>query len=209
MMLSQDLLTSWLVQFDSLVEEHKEYLTDLDSPIGDADHGNNMARGMHAAIENLNKPSLSALFKAVGMALVSKVGGSAGPLYGTFFMKAAKPLGDGTEVSEQDFAAALHAGLDGVTMRGKAELGDKTMVDSLTPAISVLEEGITAGTDFADVADQAAEAAMRAAEATTPMLAKKGRASYLGERSIGHQDPGATSTAYLFQALALAAHNAQ
>ncbi|MST49869.1 dihydroxyacetone kinase subunit DhaL [Mobiluncus porci] len=194
---------AWMSEYARVLDEKKEYLTELDSPIGDADHGTNMARGMKAAIEpaNLDQPDLGSLFKKVGLALVSKVGGTSGPLYGTFFMRAGKEAGETTALDGAALSKALHAGLQGVLDRGKAELEDKTMVDAMTPALAAFDKAIGAA-DLAAASAAAAEAAKTGAEATTPMLAKKGRASYLGERSIGHQDPGATSTEYLFESLA-------
>ncbi len=194
---------AWMSEYARVLDEKKEYLTELDSPIGDADHATNMARGMKAAIEpaNLDQPDLGSLFKKVGLALVSKVGGTSGPLYGTFFMRAGKEAGETTALDGAALSKALHAGLQGVLDRGKAELEDKTMVDAMTPALAAFDKAIGAA-DLAAASAAAAEAAKTGAEATTPMLAKKGRASYLGERSIGHQDPGATSTEYLFESLA-------
>lgn len=201
-----DIAKKWLEEYAATLEEQKAYLTDLDSSIGDADHGTNMARGMSAVVEpeSLNQGDLGALFKKVGMTLVSKVGGTSGPLYGTFFLRAAKEAGTATELDAAGLAAALRAGLTGVLDRGKAQLEDKTMVDALSPALDALDAALAAGQDLARAAAQAAVAGREGAEATTPMLAKKGRASYLGERSIGHQDPGATSSQYLLEALAKA-----
>ncbi|MDO5737316.1 MAG: dihydroxyacetone kinase subunit DhaL [Propionibacteriaceae bacterium] len=196
-------LVEWLHQFGSLVQQNKGYLTELDSAIGDADHGANMARGMNAVLNELPETSgADALFKKVGMTLVSSVGGASGPLYGTFFMRFATPLGSGDEVSAESVAAALRAGLEGVLSRGKAELGDKTMVDAMTPAVEAIEAAVSSGESLAEATRAGAAAAREGREATIEMVARKGRASYLGERSKGHQDPGATSTAYLFEALA-------
>ena len=196
-------LVEWLHQFGSLVQQNKGYLTDLDSAIGDADHGINMARGMTAVLNQLPETSAAdALFKKVGMTLVSSVGGASGPLYGTFFMRFATPLGSGNEVPAASVAAALRAGLEGVISRGKAEMGDKTMVDAMTPAVEAIEAAVSSGESLAEATRAGAAAARVGREATTPMIARKGRASYLGERSKDHQDPGATSTAYLFEALA-------
>ncbi|MEO7587865.1 MAG: dihydroxyacetone kinase subunit DhaL [Arachnia sp.] len=196
-------LVEWLHQFGSLVQQNKSYLTDLDSAIGDADHGANMARGMTAVLNQLADASAAdALFKKVGMTLVSSVGGASGPLYGTFFMRFATGLGGGDEVTPEALASSLRAGLDGVIARGKAELGDKTMVDAMTPAVDAIERSVAAGESVAAATRAGAAAARDGREATTPMVARKGRASYLGERSKGHQDPGATSTTYLFEALA-------
>ncbi|MDY6076235.1 dihydroxyacetone kinase subunit DhaL [Mobiluncus sp.] len=201
-MFTLDNAKAWMQEYSRIVGENKEYLTELDSPIGDADHGTNMARGMAAAVEPeaLDQPDLGALFKKVGMTLVSKVGGTSGPLYGTFFMRAGKEAGASTEIEDAAFGAVLRAGLQGVIERGKAELEDKTMVDALTPALDAFDAAVGGG--LAGAAAAAAEAAEKGADATVDMLAKKGRASYLGERSIGHRDPGATSSQYLLQALA-------
>ncbi|WP_235001707.1 dihydroxyacetone kinase subunit DhaL [Arcanobacterium ihumii] len=198
-MITTEFVTAWIGRFGDLIQENAAMLTELDSPIGDADHGGNMARGMNAAVPVLADASnLEAQLKGLGMTMLSKVGGTSGPLYGTFFLKAAKELGAQTEVADEVFIHALRAGLDGLVARGKAELGEKTMVDAITPAIETLE----AAGDVASGAQAAFDAAAAGRDATTPMLAKKGRASYLGERSIGHQDPGATSATMLFEALA-------
>jgi dihydroxyacetone kinase-like protein len=196
-------LRAWLLEFGRLMEENRSYLTDLDSAIGDADHGTNMARGMAAAIPVATDESIETakdLFSKVGMKLVSTVGGASGPLYGTFFLRVGAALADVDAVSPGDFARALRAGLDGVIARGKAELGDKTMVDTLTPAIDALDEALATGGSLADALAAASKAADAGRDATTPLQARKGRASYLGERSIGHQDPGATSSALLIAA---------
>src|SRR5215213_3784475 len=190
------------------MEENRRYLTKLDSEIGDGDHGNNMHRGLQAALERLDgaDPSSPAdALKAVSMALVSKVGGAAGPLYGTAFLRASTALSDKDEVSAQDTAGALEAALGGVKQRGKAEVGDKTIVDALEPAVEAAKEaaGEAAGS-VAAVFRAAAEAAREGAESTVPLTARKGRASYLGARAQGHQDPGATSTYLLLDAAARA-----
>ena len=195
-------LTQWLHEFGALINQNKGYLTELDSAIGDADHGSNMARGMTAVLNQIaDQSTADALFKKVGMTLVSSVGGASGPLYGTFFMKFATTLGSGDEVPADSLAAGLRAGFEGVLSRGKAELGDKTMVDAMSPAIDAIDESLAEGQTLSEAARAGAEAARQGREATTPMVARKGRASYLGERSKDHQDPGATSTAYLIEAL--------
>ncbi|MDO5092940.1 MAG: dihydroxyacetone kinase subunit DhaL [Propionibacteriaceae bacterium] len=194
---------AWLKGFAQLVHENKAYLTELDSAIGDADHGVNMDRGLATVIGELDDQApLSALFKSAGMTLVSSVGGAAGPLYGTFFMRLGATLGATEEVSALDFGAGLRAGIDGVAARGKATVGEKTMLDALTPAVDAFEQAAGDGVGLAAVAAHRAAAAGR--DATIPLVATKGRASYLGERSAGHQDPGATSAALLFQALVAA-----
>lgn len=197
-----DVIT-WLEKLASVFEENREYLTELDSPIGDADHGANMARGFGKVAEKLptigEKP-LDGLLRDVGMTLVTTVGGASGPLYGTFFMKAGMAAQGDEAMSLEDLAAVFEEGLKGVVQRGRAELEDKTMVDALTPAVNALKTAAKEQTDLPEALRRAAEAAKTGMEATTPMLAKKGRASYLGERSIGHQDPGATSSYLIVQA---------
>ncbi len=190
----------------SAMEEHRRHLTKLDSEIGDGDHGNNMHRGFQAALERLEgaDPSSPAdALKAVSMALVSKVGGAAGPLYGTAFLRASTALQDKDEVSPDDAAEAIEAALGGIKQRGKAEVGDKTIVDALQPAVEAAKEAAPDGS-VAEVIRAAAEAAKEGAESTVPLTARKGRASYLGARAEGHQDPGATSTYYLLDAAARA-----
>jgi dihydroxyacetone kinase-like protein len=188
------------------MEENRRYLTKLDSEIGDGDHGNNMHRGFQAALERLGgaDPSTPAeALKGVSMALVSKVGGAAGPLYGTAFLCASTALQDKDEVSAEDAAEALEAALGGIKQRGKAEVGDKTIVDALEPAVAAAKEAASNGS-VAEVLRAAASAAEEGAEATIPLVARKGRASYLGDRARGHQDPGATSTHGLLDAAARA-----
>ena len=202
-MLTHEQCMAWLRAFAALINDNTDFLTDLDAAIGDADHGTNMARGATAALGKLDPAApLGSMFKSVGMALVSTVGGSAGPLYGTFFMKFGAKLGDVEDVSLHTFAAALKAGRDGVVARGKAAVGEKTMIDAMTPAVEAFDSHVGDGPLAA--AEAALAAAQQGRDATIPLVAKKGRASYLGERSAGHQDPGATSTAYLFEALVAA-----
>jgi dihydroxyacetone kinase-like protein len=196
-------LDRWVREFAALVSANRDYLTELDSAIGDADHGANMDRGMTAAVaalDELHPESGGALFTKVGMTLVSTVGGASGPLFGTFFLRLGTSLGDTAQATPQQFAAALRAGLDGVVARGKAEAGDKTMYDALAPATDALDAALASGADLPAALASAADAAAVGRDATTPMLARKGRASYLGERSVGHQDPGATTVALLMQA---------
>jgi dihydroxyacetone kinase-like protein len=191
------------------MEEQRRYLTKLDSEIGDGDHGNNMHRGFQAALERLDgaDPSTPAdVLKTVSMALVSKVGGAAGPLYGTAFLRASTALQDRDEISPGDAAEALEAALGGIKQRGKAEAGDKTIVDALEPAVEAAKDAASDGS-VAEVFRAAANAAEEGAEATVPLTARKGRASYLGQRSAGHQDPGATSTHFLLDAAARALEN--
>ncbi|MGW6726040.1 dihydroxyacetone kinase subunit DhaL [Nocardia sp. NPDC055029] len=194
--------TRWLRAFAALIDEHADELTALDAAIGDADHGSNMRRGTAAVVAALDddpQPTAGAVLKQVGMVLVRSVGGASGPLYGTFFLRGATATGDG-ELDGPTFAAAFRAGLGGVVARGKAELGDKTMVDALAPAADALDEQLAAGADLAVALDAALAAATTGRDATIPLVARKGRASYLGERSAGHQDPGATSVTLLVAA---------
>ncbi|MDR2780560.1 MAG: dihydroxyacetone kinase subunit L [Synergistaceae bacterium] len=185
-------------KFNAVIEEKKEYLTDLDSAIGDADHGINMNRGMKRIMEKVRGKEYAdfgGIFRDVAMTIMSVVGGSAGPLYGTFFMKFGQKLGTKSEASAGEMADALQEGLAGVMSLGKSAPGDKTMVDSLEPALRALKE--SADGDEAAAWNKAVAEAEKGVEATIPMLARRGRSSYLGERSIGHQDPGATSSLYL------------
>jgi dihydroxyacetone kinase-like protein len=196
--IDRDATLDWMRRFAGEMGEHRQELVRLDTAIGDGDHGTNMDRGMRAAIERLDaaeQANPGAVLKTVAMALVSKVGGAAGPLYGTLFLQMSTALGDSEPVDLEGWAAAWRKGLEGVQARGKAELGDKTMVDALSPAVEALEQ---AG-DLEGGLRAAAEAAEEGMKATVPLVARKGRASYLGERSAGHQDPGATSVTYLFQ----------
>jgi dihydroxyacetone kinase-like protein len=196
-------LNQWIRAFAELVAENKDSLTDLDAAIGDGDHGANMHRGLQAAVAALDdtKPATaSTLLNKVGMTVVSTVGGASGPLFGTMFLRMGAALGDTAEVSLTQLATALRAGLGGVVARGKAEPGDKTMYDALAPAVDALESAASTGVDKADALKLALAAAENGRDATTPMLARKGRASYLGERSVGHQDPGATTVALLMAA---------
>ena len=203
--LTEAVLVAWLGGFRDAVTEQRAYLTELDSAIGDADHGANMARGMAAVMEKLGQatpPTLDELFKGVGMTLVTSVGGASGPLYGTFFLRMGMAAGPVTEFDGAALATSLRAGLDGIVARGKAEAGDKTMFDAMSPAVDALDTALAAGSSIADATSAAADAAEVGRDATEPLVARKGRASYLGERSAGHLDPGATSTALLFRTLA-------
>lgn len=200
-----ELVVRFIREYARAIEENRDYLTQLDSPIGDADHGINMHRGMQAAIAKLDglaAGDIGALLRTVGMTLVSTVGGAGGPLYGTLFMQMGVAASGKAELSPRDWAEALERGLQGVVNLGKAELGDKTMVDALTPARDALKEALDEGASFGDALRRAAAAAEEGMKATIPMVARKGRASYLGERSAGHQDPGATSSYLLIRAAA-------
>ena len=199
-------VAGWIRGFAAAVAEVKDDLTALDSAIGDADHGINMDRGMRAVVEKLDggePDDIPALMKSIGMTLISKVGGAGGPLYGTFFLQFGSAAG-GDTVTPEGWAACLDAGVAGVRARGKAEPGDKTMIDALLPGADALRAALADGADFAEALDRAATAAEEGAEATIPLVARKGRASYLGERSAGHKDPGATSSALLVRCAARA-----
>ncbi|MFI7412921.1 dihydroxyacetone kinase subunit DhaL [Streptomyces sp. NPDC049627] len=194
-MLDADFFRRWMTATAAAVDREAERLTALDSPIGDADHGSNLQRGftaVTAALEKEAPQAPGAILTLAGRQLISTVGGASGPLYGTLLRRTGKALGDAGEVSEDQFAQALRAGVDAVMALGGAAPGDKTMIDALVPAVDALGDGFAA----------ARAAAEEGALATTPLQARKGRASYLGERSIGHQDPGATSSALLIAGLA-------
>lgn len=191
----------WLRAFSAVVAEQKDMLTELDSAIGDADHGINMSRGMTAvnAVLDAQAPDdIGALFKAVAMKLISTVGGASGPLYGTLFLQMGTACAGKSTLGAQDWGAALDAGLAGVVARGKAVPGDKTMVDAYTPAVAAYHAAVAGGAELGDALRACADAAGQGKLDTIPLVARKGRASYLGERSAGHQDPGATSTHLLF-----------
>jgi dihydroxyacetone kinase-like protein len=197
----------WLALSAEAMADHRVELIELDRPIGDSDHGENMDRGFKAVTVKIAESlpeTPGATLKLAAMTLISKVGGAAGPLYGTAFLRAAAALGDKPEVDAASLVAALRAARDGIVARGKAEPGDKTMVDAWTPAVDAAAEAAGDG-DVQKVLQAAAEAAEAGAVATEPMIARKGRASYLGERSAGHRDPGAASTALILRAAAEAA----
>jgi dihydroxyacetone kinase-like protein len=205
------LLTGWVREFARVIGENAQLLTDLDAAIGDADHGINMDRGMTAVIKALDSgeggaapADMSALCKQVGMTLVKSVGGASGPLYGTFFLRMAGALSSDDGVDAADFAKALRAGVEGVVQRGRAEAGDKTMFDALAPALDALDAALASGTGLAGALVDATMAAEKGRDATESMVARKGRASYLGQRSVGHVDPGAASAAMLVAAAATA-----
>lgn len=202
--LSATTVSAWLKDFSEVISEHANELTDLDRQIGDADHGSNMARGMTAvaALDPASFPDASGLLKKAGMTLVSTVGGASGPLYGTFFLRLGTYLPRDGELEATAMAAAMKAGLDGIVARGKAEPGDKTMVDALTPAVEACQEAAAEGADLGTALSAAAKAAAEGRDATVDMVARRGRASYLGERSRGHQDPGATSMTMLLESAA-------
>lgn len=205
MAVSYDDVVRFIQRYAEVIAENKEYLTQLDSAIGDADHGINMHRGMQAALARLDGHApgdIGALFKTVGMTLVSTVGGAGGPLYGTLFLQLGVPTAGKTELEPDDWAAALEAAVAGVIARGKAELEDKTMIDALVPGRDAFRAALEDGASFAEALRRSAEAAEGGMKATIPLVARKGRASYLGERSAGHQDPGATSSWLLLKTVA-------
>ncbi|OON72183.1 dihydroxyacetone kinase subunit DhaL [Streptomyces tsukubensis] len=201
-MLDADFFRRWMTAAHTAVDQEADRLTELDSPIGDADHGSNLRRGFAAVTAALEKEAPAtpgAVLTLAGRQLISTVGGASGPLYGTLLRRTGKALGDEAEVSEADLARALRTGVEAVATLGGAAPGDKTMLDALVPAADALGESF----------DAARRAAAEGAEATTPLQARKGRASYLGERSIGHEDPGAASSALLISALARTAGAAE
>jgi dihydroxyacetone kinase-like protein len=198
-------IRDWIQAYAAEVAEHRAELVKLDTAIGDGDHGTNMDRGMRKAVEKLDGvegDDIGALLKAVGMALVSSVGGAAGPLYGTLFLQMGTAAGGRDEVDLAGWTEMLEAGVTGVQARGKAEPGDKTMVDALIPALDALRSAADDGADLNDALRRSADAAAEGMRATTPLEARKGRASYLGPRSVGHQDPGATSSQLLLEVAA-------
>ena len=203
MSISYDRVLEWIKRFTAEVAENKGYLTKLDSAIGDGDHGTNMDRGMKKALDKLDAvegEDIGKALKTVGMTLVSTVGGAGGPLYGTLFMQMGGATAGRRELTLQEWTAALEAGVKGVQARGKAEPGDKTMVDALLPAVESLKEG--SDDRVSEALQASANAAEEGMKATVDMVARKGRASYLGERSAGHQDPGATSSHLLLKVAA-------
>jgi len=203
-MTNEDVL-HWLERTADVLQENRTYLTDLDSAIGDADHGINMDRGFSAVrkkIPEMATMDAATQLRTVGSTLVSTVGGAAGPLYGTAYLRAAGAVAGKQELTSADVTAMLEAFLGGIVARGKAHTGEKTMVDALTPALNAAKQALNEGATLEQVTSRAAAAAEEGMKATIPMLATKGRASYLGERSIGHQDPGATSSWLILRCLA-------
>lgn len=205
MSVSYDDADRFVRRFTAAIAENKEYLTELDSAIGDADHGINMDRGMQAVlpkIDALETSDIGLLFKTVGMTLVSTVGGAGGPLYGTLFLQLGIATGGLTELDAKAWLEALTAAVNGVRARGKAERNDKTMLDALIPARDAFADAVGEGAGLTDALRRSTEAAEEGMKATIPLVARKGRASYLGERSAGHQDPGATSSHLLLKTAA-------
>jgi dihydroxyacetone kinase-like protein len=203
-MVTKEQILQWLQTFAAEIEQNKDYLTELDAAIGDADHGINMERGFKKVMSQLPSVAdkdIGSILKTVSMTLISSVGGASGPLYGTLFLRASTAVTGKQELTDEDVLSFLQSGLDGVLQRGKAQLGDKTMVDALSPAVATFLQAISEGKNTLEAMQQTVVAAEQGMKDTTPMLAKKGRASYLGERSIGHPDPGATSSYLMLKSL--------
>ena len=201
--ITADQIIAWIERYSIRIAEEKEFLTKLDSDIGDADHGANMHRGFQAVLSKkgeLQGKDIGALLKIVAMTLISTVGGAAGALYGTFFLQASNVTSGKTELTPEEFLLVLEKGLAGIVLRGKAAIGDKTMVDALHPAVKACRRAIAAKEPLDQALAEAVAAAQAGLQSTIPLMARRGRASYLGERSIGHQDPGATSVNFLFRA---------
>ena len=197
-------IMQWLQTFTAEIEQNKDYLTELDAALGDGDYGSNMDRGFKKVMTQLPSfadKDISSILKAVSMTLISTIGGASGPLYGTFFLRASTAVAGKQELTEEDMLGMLQAGLDGVLQRGKAQLRDKTMVDALSPSVAAFEQAVGEGKGMLEAMQQAVVAAEQGMKDTTLMIAKKGRASYLGERSVGHQDPGATSCYLMLKSL--------
>lgn len=205
MTITRDDYAKWIKAFALVINENKEFLTQLDSAIGDADHGINMDRGFQAVLNkmpSLETQDIGAMSKGIGMVLISTVGGASGPLYGTFFLQIGMTSAGKLELSLTEWITALESAIDGIVKRGKASPGDKTMLDSLMPGLAALKEKAVAGASISEALHASADAAQAGMLATIPWIAKKGRASYLGERSAGTQDPGATSSYLLLKAAA-------
>ncbi|MCL4805509.1 MAG: dihydroxyacetone kinase ADP-binding subunit DhaL [Anaerolineae bacterium] len=201
---TREQIVHWLELTVTVLNENKDYLTQLDSAIGDADHGTNMDRGFRKVAEKLPTVAdkdIGNILKMVGMTLISSVGGASGPLYGTFFQRGGMAADAREELSADELVTVLQGAVDGVQARGRAQPGDKTMMDALLPAMAALRAGVTAGKDSLGAMEDAVAAAEQGMKDTIPLQARKGRASYLGERSIGHQDPGATSSYLILNAL--------
>jgi phosphoenolpyruvate---glycerone phosphotransferase subunit DhaL len=203
-MTTRDEIVTWLEKLAEVLTENKEYLTELDSAIGDADHGINMKRGIDRVMEKLPTVAdkdIGNILKTVGMTLISSVGGASGPLYGTFFMRGGMAAAAKEELNAEDLLEVLQAGLDGIVQRGRAQPGDKTMVDAWLPALAAFRAALDDGGDEVAALRAAVAGAEQGMKETIPLQARKGRASYLGARSIGHQDPGATSSYLILNAL--------
>jgi dihydroxyacetone kinase-like protein len=204
MTVSKNQIVQWLEKTAEVLKENKGYLTELDAAIGDADHGTNMDRGFRKVMEKLPSVAdkdIGNILKTTGMTLISSVGGAAGPLYGTFYMRSGMAVAAKEELDNDDVLKMLQSGVDGIVQRGRAQLEDKTMYDAWAPALTALDVSFNDGDDLVTALSNAVAAAKKGMENTIPLQAKKGRASYLGERSIGHQDPGATSSYLILDAL--------
>ena len=203
-MVTKQQIIQWLQAVAVVLEQNKDYLTELDAAIGDADHGINMNRGFQKVVSQLSSVAdkdIGSILKTVSMTLISSVGGASGPLYGTFFLRASTAVAGKSELTDEDMVALLQAGVDGVVQRGKANLGDKTMLDALSPASDAFKQAVAEGASTQAALNQAVAAAEQGMKETIPLVAKKGRASYLGDRSANHQDPGATSTYLILKTL--------
>ena len=203
-MIRQQQIINWIHNFTAVIAENKDYLTELDAAIGDADHGINMNRGFQKVSEKLPTVidrDIGTILKTVSMTLISTVGGASGPLYGTFFLKASAVAAHKEELTPEELVKSLQAGLEGVIQRGKAQLEDKTMIDALAPAIDAFQQSLANHDSVVAGLQKAVNAAEEGMKKTIPLIARKGRASYLGERSIGHQDPGATSSYLMLKTL--------
>lgn len=197
-------ILQWLETCHVLLDANKNYLTALDAAIGDADHGINMARGFNKVMDKLPGVAgadIGAILRTTGMTLLASVGGASGPFYGTFFLRAAEAVAARHTLAPEDLLRMLEHGVEGIAQRGRAEVGEKTMIDAWVPAVATLRQAIETGDTLTSALEQSVAAAKAGAEATIPLIARKGRASYLGERSAGHQDPGATSTYLILSAL--------
>ncbi len=211
-MITREQIVQWLQEYAGVLAQNKQFLTDLDAAVGDADHGTNMERGFTKVLSQLPgvaDKDIGSILKTTGMALISSVGGASGPLYGTLFMRAGTAVDKKHELTREDVGALLQAGLDGVVQRGKAQPGDKTMVDALTPALEAYNQAVQGDEPTASALAKAVAAAEQGMHDTVPLVAKKGRASYLGGRSAGHQDAGATSTYLLLRTLLEVVNSAQ
>ncbi|MDJ0689472.1 MAG: dihydroxyacetone kinase subunit DhaL [Xenococcaceae cyanobacterium MO_188.B32] len=203
-MLEKKQIIDWIDNFTAVIAEKKDYLTELDAAIGDADHGINMNRGFQKVSEKLPTVidrDIGTILKTVSMTLISTVGGASGPLYGTFFLKASAVAAQKEELTPEELVQLLQAGLEGVMYRGKAQLEDKTMIDALSPAVDAFKQSLANNNSELEGLQKAVDAAEEGMKKTIPLIARKGRASYLGERSMGHQDPGATSSYLMLKTL--------
>lgn len=203
-MVTKEQILQWLQSVATVIEQNKDYLTELDSAIGDADHGINMNRGFQKVVSQLATVAdkdIGSIFKTVSMTLISSVGGASGPLYGTMFLRGSTAVANKSELMDEDMVLLFQAFVDGVVQRGKANLGDKTMLDSLAPATEAFKQAIATNLTTVEALQKAVAAAEEGMKNTIPIVAKKGRSSYLGDRSAGHQDPGATSVYFILRTL--------